>query len=156
MATFPLAEQAADVVWFSVPTETGDEVTWEGLGSVVSADGSAVVCNVPAWVYDLGLGDTVSWIKSAVGAYVATGILTDAGTYTFRVWLDADVPTTADVWDVHTSASELGCWVDIVSTRLVAISASVEKAQAVANWLESAEASGRLQYETGRTTDTPY
>jgi replicative superfamily II helicase len=57
------------------------------------------------------------------------------------------------VWDVHRSASDLGCWVDIVSTRLIAISATVDTAQEVANWLASAEASGLLQYETARAND---
>jgi hypothetical protein len=155
MTAFPLAQQAFDVVWFSLPPDGSEEADWEGLGAVVSAEGSAVVCNVPAFVSGVGLGDTVSWIKSAEGAHVATGILRDAGTWTFRVWLDDTVPSTASVWDVHRAASDLGCWVDIVSARLIAISATVDTAQEVANWLASAEASGLLQYETARANDKP-
>ena len=155
MSSFPLADQAFDVLWFALPPAGRSETDWEGVGAVVTAEGNAVVCNVPAFVYDVGLGDTVSWIKSEEGSYVATGLVHDAGAWTFRVWLDESIPTTIDMWDVHRSASELGCWVDIVSSQLIALSATAEEAQSVASWLAAAEEAGLLKYETGRTMDKP-
>lgn len=91
---WPEAVAATETVWFPLPEEHDGVRHWEGLNGRLESDGEVTVLGVPAYVYDLNLGDRVTVVRSAEGAFVATGIAHDAGNNTFRFYLlNADAET---------------------------------------------------------------
>jgi hypothetical protein len=148
----PDAAAASETVWVAVdPAESG-EVVWEGLAARPSGEGRAVVAAVPVFAYDLNLGDEIEVVVSAEGPWVAVRPLQDAGRHTFRVWF-ADWPDLGQDqrWkDLQVELERFGCWFDVYSPRLVAVSADPEVAGAVADALAAGETSGRFIYEAGR------
>jgi hypothetical protein len=126
---------------------------WEGLLARRLAADRVRVCAVPVFAYDVNLGDEIRVIESEEGALVAAERLRDAGSVTFRVWLpEHDGSGDDQRW--RTLLRELGrygCWLDVYSPRLIAISAGPDVAGPVADDLVARERRGDLVYETGRT-----
>lgn len=93
-------------------------------------------------------------VASAEGGLVATRVLRDAGRCTFRVFADAAPAGGADAdepWrGLQVALEPYGCWFDVWSRRLVAVSADAWTAPAVAQHLVEGERRGRFRYETGR------
>jgi hypothetical protein len=55
--------------------------------------------------------------------------------------------------DLQIELERFGCWFDVYSPRLVAVSADPGVAQEVADFLDAGEKAGRFIYETGRQSD---
>lgn len=142
------AERADRTVWVAFDTE-GDDASWEGLLATAGDDGKVTVQSVPYFVYDLALGDEVSTVASAEGPLVAVEPTRRSGMLTFRVVFGG---SDDDRWQqLMRDLEPWSCWFDVRSPRFVAIAASPEHAQAVADYLHSREQRGELQYETGQT-----
>jgi hypothetical protein len=151
----PDAVTATETVWVAVdPAEDGD-VVWEGLLAQLPGEGRAVIAAVPVFAYDLNLGDEVEVVASEEGPLVAVRPLRDAGRFTFRVWFPdwPDLEQDERWKDLQVELERFGCWFDVYSPRLVAVSAEPQVAQAVADFLVAGERSGRFIYETGRQSD---
>ncbi len=145
----PAAEQANATVWFALPSGPGQPQAWEGLRAAHrEGDDRVEVRAVPLFAYDVNFGDEVSVVTSAEGPLVATGVLSDAGHYTFRLWLEDGDP--AALRQVVMEFGELGCYLEAHSERLLGLSCGQETAQAVADALLAGEERGRFVYETGR------
>lgn len=147
---WPDAAAASETVWFPLPEGHDGVRYWEGLNGRLEPDGAVTVLGVPAYAYDLNLGDRVSAVRSAEGPFVATGITFDAGNYTFRYYLlDRDDKT--DWYPLAQEFAAIGCLIDVLSPHLTALSCALEASQSVADRLAQLAEQGTLQYETGRT-----
>lgn len=154
---FPAAASAELTVWFALPDDPEAEQTWEGLLANESRRGHALIAAIPAYVYDLNLGDEVAVVASGEGGLVATSLAQDAGSYTFRVMFsEYDGPGDDERWRrLQEDLERYGCWFDVMWPQFVALSAGSAVAQDVADWLLARQDAGDLQYETGRTIDPP-
>ncbi|WP_281449339.1 DUF4265 domain-containing protein [Paenarthrobacter nitroguajacolicus] len=145
----PEALEAPETLWFALPPEPGAEQMWEGLRGRVETDGTATVLAVPAYLYNINFGDRVNVMRSEENALVATGLNHDALNFTFRVLLNSDEP---NAWQpLATELARLGCIVDVMSPRFLAISCSETLSQDVADQLFTLQNNSVLHYETGRT-----
>ncbi|TYP82898.1 DUF4265 domain-containing protein [Blastococcus xanthinilyticus] len=149
----PESATAAQTVWVAVYPGGEDEVAWEGLRAHPSGEGRAVVAAVPVFAYDLHLGDEVEVVATAEGPLVAVRPLLDAGRHTYRVWFPdwPDLERDERGRELQVELARFGCWFDVYSPHLVAISAEPDVAAAVADHLDEAERAGRFIYEVGRT-----
>jgi hypothetical protein len=145
------AEQADCTCWFLCEEE--GRKRWEGLlGRRLSID-HVRVCAIPVLVYDVNLADEVVVRVNDDGALVATEIVRDAGNFTFRILFPDDAPPDpyARLLGLMVDLERLGCWFDVWSPFVVALSAPPEHAEDVADYLDEREQRGDLEYETGRT-----
>ena len=130
-------------VWFSL-AEDG----WEGLSAVRVGEDLARVMAVPVFAYGVGLGDEV---RVRAGDNAAEALVRSAGNRTFRVILPLQAaPDPDERW--RTLLADLephGCWLDVYSPQLVAVSAAAEIADAVAGYLAAREERGELAFEAG-------
>jgi hypothetical protein len=90
-------------------------------------------------------------VSSAEGAAVVSGVVSESGNYTFRALFDHESGAGERWKRLMADLEPLGCWFDVWSERLVAISVPAGNAQEVADYLASREAAGDLQYETSRS-----
>jgi len=120
------------------------------LGRLASDD-SAEFVGIPAFAYDLNLGDVVRPVLSAEGAAVVSEVVARSGNYTFRALFEHESRAGEHSKRLMADPEPLGCWFDVWSETLVAISAAEADAQEVADYLASRETTDELQYETGRT-----
>ena len=152
LETLPEAGTATQTVWISLPPGPDGEPVWEGLLAVTPQPDLAVIAAVPAFAYDLNLGDEVEVVASAEGPLVAVRPLHDAGRFTFRVLFpDAVDPDDRSWLTLQQDLEPFGCWCDVYSPQLVAVSAEPDVAQAVADFLDDQQRTGRWVYETGRS-----
>ena len=148
----PEAEAATETVWISLPPDPDGDPVWEGLLAVTPQPDLAVIAAVPAFAYDLNLGDEVEVVSSAEGPLIAVRPVHDAGRFTFRVLFpDAVDPDDRSWVALQQDLEPFGCWFDVYSPQLVALSAEPEVAQAVADVLADEQRAGRWVYETGRS-----
>lgn len=145
---WPEAAAATETVWFALSEEPDGTRYWEGLNGRFEIDGTVTVLGVPAYAYDLNLGVRVTVLKSAEGPLVATGITQRASNHTFRVLLLAPDDETA-WYPLVQEFAVMGCLVDVLSPRLIAISCPLEAAQSLAVRLEQLQQECGLEYETG-------
>jgi hypothetical protein len=109
------------------------------------------VLGVPAYAYDLNLGDRVTVVRSAEGPFVATGIAHDAGNNTFRYYLLE--PDDGRAWyPLAQKFASIGCLIDVLTPGLTALSCAPESSQPVVDRLALLEEQGVIQYESGRST----
>ena len=148
---WPDAAAASETVWFPLPEERNRVRYWEGLNGRPEDDGTVTVLSVPAYVYDLNLGDRVTVVRSEEGPLVATGIAHDAGNDTFRYYL-LDSEDVTGWYPLAEEFAAMGCLIDVLTPSLTALSTAPEASQSVADRLARLEDQGILQYETGRTT----
>lgn len=147
----PDAELEDCTVWVGAEADSAGSVKWEGLLARRLSSGRARICAVPFWVYDINLGDEVALLKSAEAALVVAGVVVDGGNYTFRVRFE-DVTHDDVRWrELIVELEPFGCWVDVRSPGLLAMSAPPTHAQAVADYLDVRERRGDLLFETGRS-----
>jgi hypothetical protein len=144
---YPPAEAEDCTIWFALD-DGPDE--WEGILGRRLDDDSAEVVGIPVFAYDVNLADRVSIVKSAEGADVASGLLLDAGNYSFRAYFEAAAEPGQHWRPLMTDLEGFDCWFDTWDENLVAISAPPEHAQEVANYLSMREERNELKYETGR------
>lgn len=124
---------------------------WEGLNGRLESDDSVTVLGVPAYVYDLGLGDRVTTVRSGEGSLVATNIAHAAGNHTFRFYLlDADDETRW--YPLATEFAVMGCLIDVLSPHFIALSCISEASHSVTARLAELGDEGILEYEIGRTS----
>lgn len=154
----PGASAASLTVWFPADPSDEDGVVLEGLRAEPAGPGRALIAAIPVYVYDVNLGDEVEVVETDEELLVATRVTSDAGRFTFRVWF-ADVFPGVDaaVLDERWKTLQIdlvpfGCWFDMYSAQLIAVSAEPDVAADVARYLAAGEAAGRFVYETGRTT----
>lgn len=130
-------------VWFQLAD--GD---WEGLSGLRVADDVARVMAVPVFAYGVGLADEV---RMRPGDGAATGLLRTAGNRTFRVvFPSAGAPEPDERW--RTLLADLephGCWLDVYSPQLVAVSVDAARAGEVEAYLGAREDRGELAFERG-------
>lgn len=148
---WPEAAAASETVWFPLPEGPDGVRYWEGLNGRLESDGSVSVLGVPAYAYDLNLGDRVTVVRSAEGPFVATGIAHAAGNNTFRFYLlDPDDETAW--YPLAQEFASMGCLIDVLTPHLTALSCAPKASQSVANRLARLGELGILEYETGHTT----
>lgn len=147
----PETSRANTTVWFALPREPGDDQVWEGLlAEHREGEDHATVLAVPLFAYDVNFGDEVAVMPSAEGPLVATRVSSDAGSYTFRVWLDeADQDA---IRQLGTEFGEIGCYLEAYNDQLLGLSCPENLAQRVAGALFTGEQQRRFVYETGRQT----
>lgn len=138
--------EGQETVWFYLDAEDG----WEGLLARRLEGDRARVCAVPVFAYGVGLGDEVS-LEERDGAPVATGLLREAGNTTFRVIFPRHgAPEPDERWrSLLADLEPHGCWIDVYSPQLVALSAEPAEVEAVASYLRVREERGELAYEAG-------
>ena len=120
-----------------------------------------LIAAIPVYVYDVNLGDEVEIVETAEELLVATRVTSDAGRFTFRVWfpdvfpgIDGAAPD--ERWKaLQVDLEPYGCWFDMYTSQLIAVSAEADVAAGVADFLAAGEDAGRFMYETGRTA-SPY
>jgi hypothetical protein len=148
---WPEAVAARETVWFPLPEETDGVRYWEGLNGRSETDGTITVLGVPAYAYDLNLGDRVTVVRSAEGPFVATGIAHDGGNNTFRYYLLE--PDDGRAWyPLAQKFASMGCLIDVLTPDLTALSCPPESSQPVVDRLALLEGQGVIQYESGRST----
>lgn len=148
----PDAATATETVWVSLSAGPDGEPAWEGLLAVLPQPDLAVIAAVPVFAYDLNLGDEVEVAGSAEGPLVAVRPLHDAGRFTFRVLFPhADDPDDRSWVALQQELEPFGCWFDVYTPQLVAVSADAAVAQEVADHLAEEQRAGRWVYETGRS-----
>lgn len=150
----PEAATAPQTVWVAVYPGGDGEPAWEGLRAHPSGEGRAVLAAVPVFAYDLHLGDEVEVVATVEGPLVAVRPLRDAGRHTYRVWFPdwPDLERDERAQELQAELARFGCWFDVYSPRLVAVSAEPDVAGAVAEHLDEQERTGRFIYEVGRQT----
>lgn len=138
--------EGEDTVWFYLDEEDG----WEGLAARRLGGGRARVCAVPVFAYGVGLGDEVA-IEDRDGAAVATTLVREAGNTTFRVIFPRHgAPEPDERWrSLLADLAHHGCWIDVYSPQLVAVSAEPAAVEQVAAYLRGREDRGELAYEAG-------
>jgi hypothetical protein len=147
---WPEAAAATETVWFPLPEGHDGVRYWEGLNGRLESDGEVTVLGVPAYVYDLNLGDRVTVVRSAEGPFVATGIAHDAGNDTFRFYLlDADDETSW--YPLARELAIMGCLIDVLTPRFTVVSCVPEASPSVVARLAELREEGILEYEIGRT-----
>lgn len=131
-------------VWFYL-----DQDGWEGLRGKRVAPDVARVAAVPVYAYGVALGDEVRFEESEEGASVATGLVRSAGNRTFRVLFPLhEAPEPDERWrSLLTDLEPHGCWLDVYSPQLVAVSAEAETADGVEAYLREREERGELAFE---------
>jgi len=109
------------------------------------------VCCIPAFAYDLALGDEVITRTEGERLYVVDRVVKPSGRFTFRVWFgDSSTPAVRD--EVIERLGALGALFEWYSQNLLAVDAdNQELAQAVADFLQEKQDRQQLIYETGRT-----
>jgi hypothetical protein len=145
----PEAETATHTVWFAVEPGEDDDTVWEGLRAHVPETGRAVIAAVPVFAYDVDLGDEVEVVASSEGPLVGVRVLRDSGRFTFRVSLNGRQPSPDGWHGLQRELEPYGCWFDVWSPTLIAISADAAVARAVADHLYAQQLAGRFIYETG-------
>ena len=123
---------------------------WEQLWARQIEENRFEICCIPFFLYDLALGDEVTTQTTEGKQYVISEILKQSGHYTFRVWFHD--PTARET--VGDELAELGCLTESrgPDSKLLAVDAGSEDlAKAASGLLLQREATGKLQYETGRT-----
>lgn len=148
----PDVAAATQTVWVAVYPAGDGEAAWEGLRARPSGEGRAVLVAVPVFAYDLALGDEVEVVATAEGPLVAIRRVRDTGRTTFRVWLPdwPDLERDDRVTELQRELARYGCWFDVWSPNLVAVSADPDVAAAVADHLAEQERAGRFIFEPGR------
>jgi len=147
---WPEAEAATETVWFPLPEEDDGVRYWEGLNGRLSSDGSITVLGVPAYAYNLHLGDRVTVVPSDNDSFVATAIVERGGRITFRFYL-TDGSDQARWYPLAQEFALLGCLIDVLSPRFVAFSCEPNISETVSERLEQLRQEGILEYETGHT-----
>ena len=134
-------------LWFYLEDEG-----WEGLLARRLAPDRARVCAVPVFAYGVNLGDEVR-LEERHDAVVAVAPLRDAGNHTFRVMFPAHgVREPDERWrDLLSDLAPYGCWLDVYSPQLVAVSAAPSTAGDVSSYLRDREERGGLAFEASRT-----
>lgn len=130
-----------------------DEDGWEGLRARRLGPDMARVAAVPVFAYGIALGDEVRVRESAEGAVVATGVVRSAGNRTFRVVFPLQgAPEPDERWrSLLAGLAPHGCWLDVYSPTLVAVSAEPGAAGDVAAYLGAREERGELAFEAAET-----
>ncbi len=115
------------------------------------------LCCIPAYAFDLALGDIVATGAGTDRQYVVGRVEVSSGRFAFRAWVEPltkgrPLLAAARLRDELVSELEgLGALVEMVSPNLLAIDArDGEQAQVVAGYLAERERAGHLMYETGR------
>ena len=108
------------------------------------------ICCIPFFLYDVNLGDEVATRAEGDRLYVVEGVVTASNRYTFRVWFgESSAPNARNEVVRQLGETELLEW---YSTNLLAVDApTIERAQSIADYLETKERERQLMYETGRT-----
>jgi hypothetical protein len=146
---YPSAAEENCTVWIALPDAPGE---WEGVLARRASDDSAELVGIPMFAYDLNLGDTVRLVSSAERVAVVSGVAARSGNYTFRALFERESQAGEHWRRLMADLEPLGCWFDVWSEKLVAISVAGANAQEVADYLASRETRGELRYETGRSS----
>lgn len=106
---------------------------------------------MPAYLYDLNLGDRVTVVRSAEGPFVATGIAHDAGNDTFRFYLlrADDEPAW---YPLAREFAIMGCLIDVLTPRFIAMSCVPAASPSVVARLSKLRDERILEYEIGCTS----
>ena len=153
----PQAAAATLTVWFAADPGDEDGVEAEGLLAEPAGPDRAVIASIPVYIYNVNLGDEVEFVSSSEGPLVAIRVTGDAGRHTFRVWFADLFPGVEGAapderWkSLQIDLEPFGCWFDMYSPQLIALSAEPDVAMAVADYLAQGEEAGRFVYEIGRT-----
>lgn len=145
---WPDALEATETVWFPLPEEDNGVRYWEGLTGRLSRDGVITVLGVPAYAYNLNLGDQVTVVRSDNNAFVATEITERSRNSTYRFYLTDDSDDVA-WYPLAQEFAQLGCLIDVLTPRFVALSCSPESSPKVSERLMQLQLEGSLNYETG-------
>ncbi|MEM9200079.1 MAG: DUF4265 domain-containing protein [Actinomycetota bacterium] len=141
---FPDALNENATVWFAFEPDR-----WEGVLAVRITPDRARLVGVPLWTYGVNLGDVVEIVASAEGAPVAVRVVERSSNRTFRVVFQGTPPQEPDErWrDLVVDLEANGCWFDVLRPDYLAISASVDQADAVEEYLHSRSEEGDFIYE---------
>ncbi|MEX2195466.1 MAG: DUF4265 domain-containing protein [Thermoleophilaceae bacterium] len=138
--------EGEETVWFYLDADDG----WEGLLARRLDGGRARICAVPVFAYGVALGDEVV-VEDRDGAAVATALVREAGNTTFRVIFPRHgAPEPDERWrSLLADLERHGCWIDVYSPQLVAVSAEPRAVEDVAAYLRGREERGELAHEAG-------
>jgi hypothetical protein len=141
----PLLRDRAD---FIVQIAIADEVdTCEQLWVRRLTPDLLEICCVPFLLYDISLLDVVRWDAAQHSITVEK----PSGRYVFRVRFSPE----CDQEEWVTKLASLGAAVERSSSSMIALDAeSAQVAQGLADLLAQGEATGDLEYETGRSTQS--
>jgi hypothetical protein len=147
----PVWKEGSDFV-FQIPiaNDNGGR-RWEQLWWRKLSETRFVLCCIPFFVYDLSLGDEAEVAVEVDGTRCIREITRRSGEWTFRAWF-GDV--SAELRDLAIARiGKENPTMEWSSANLVALSTTSERSQPMADVLADLEATGHLQYETGRTKD---
>lgn len=118
---------------------------WEQLWGQKIAAQKFILCCIPFFVHDVALGDEVE----TDGDFVLQRVVRPSGQTTFRVWFGVKNPEIRQVLVREIEA--IKPFMEWSSENLLALSATGNEAQRLADLLQLRENEGLLQYETGRS-----
>jgi hypothetical protein len=117
---------------------------WEQLWGYKLAPKRFILCCIPFFVRNVALGDEVETDDD----FVLQKVICRSGQVTFRVWFGGQNAFMRQ--GIITELAEIAPQMEWSSENLLALSASEEESQDVANFLHGREKAGLLKYETGR------
>lgn len=142
----PVWREHADFIIRVEIDPEGTDVTTEQLWARRTGPNTFELCCIPFFVYDLALGDVVA----VDSEFFITRVVQTSKRYAFRVHFGHDDS------EIRTSVAErlegFGALLEWSSRSLLAVDViDRERAQVVADYLQSEMDQGHLIYETGRT-----
>ncbi|WP_092555702.1 DUF4265 domain-containing protein [Herbiconiux ginsengi] len=138
-----LASQADSEVWLALPNDNEGEQVWEALNAQTIDTDLLELRAVPALAYGVRFGDRVSVVGAGDNALVVDAIRERSSFVTFRIWIGEDVAPSLTWRPLAEALAQLGCLVDVYSTRLIAVACAEPDVGTVRAVLEAqADASG--------------
>ena len=142
----PAWRERADFLIFA-RIEDSEGRSWEQLWArrIPGHDSTFEICCVPFFVYDLSIGDTVQ-VEPSDGKKLVLHRVVQQGAYrSFRAWC-----ASAEVADVVEAELRLAAYITErrgPRSRLIAVAAEEDRAEALAGLLAKLESRGDINYE---------
>jgi hypothetical protein len=150
----PVWRQKADFI-IHAPLEEADR--FEQLWARKIGSYRFELCCIPAYAYNLALGDIVVTGRAGDSEYVVQHVDIQSGHYGFRAWLGPFTTNrSADQASLMrdqlvAELQDLGALTELVSPTLLAIDTpNIDTAQLVADYLAQRQQRAELEYETAR------
>lgn len=141
----PTWRERADFIIGAEISPAGTDLTTEQLWARRIGPRTFEVCCIPFFVYNVSLGDIVE----VDSAYFVQRVAVTSNRYVFRLYFGHDGAEIRR--SLVTRLEQIGTRLEWYSWNLLAIDVSDhERAQAVADLLQSEQDKGNLIYETGR------
>jgi hypothetical protein len=139
----PIWREKADFVFAGHIGKRDGKNEWEQLWGKRISTYKFILCCIPFFVRNVSLGDEVETDPH----FTLNHVVLRSGQITFRVWFGGRPAALRD--QIVSEVTALKPATEWYSQNLLALSAPRAHAQCLADYLESQQLLGRLEYETG-------